>query len=104
MGSCEARRQAGDALVHLLPPGFPSVCARLSIFCLQEWRAVSVDGDAQVAARAGGHIIAADGAGGLWLFGGTDAMGGQAGNLLRLRQKAGSPRWVGLVQAVAPQG
>lgn len=61
---------------------------------LQEWRAVSIEGDGQVAARASGHTIAADGAGGLWLFGGTDAMGGQAGGLLRLRQKARSPRWV----------
>lgn len=58
----------------------------------REWRAVAVEGDATVAARGGGHTIAAADGGGLWLFGGRDGMGAQAGGLLRLRPKAGGAR------------
>lgn len=44
------------------------------------------------AARAGGHVIAADGCGGLWTMGGRDGLGAQATNLLRLRQRAGTSK------------
>lgn len=57
-----------------------------------EWRAVAVEGDAAMAARGGGHTIAPAAGGGLWMFGGKDGMGAQAGGLLRLRPKAGGAR------------
>lgn len=56
--------------------------------CPQEWRAVSVESSGgKPVARAGGHVIAPDGAGGLYLFGGSDAMGAQHASLLRLKQQ-----------------
>ena len=60
----------------------------------QEWTAVSIvpSVGGKKAARAGGHVIAADGCGGLWTMGGRDGLGAQATNLLRLRQRAGTSK------------
>jgi len=49
---------------------------------------VSVESNAtKLVERAGGHVIAPDGAGGLFLFGGSDALGTQHATLLRLKQQ-----------------
>lgn len=76
---------------------------------MQEWRALSIEGQSKAAARAGGHVIcwqpepAAEGqgsagdapaCGSLWLFGGRDALGAQVSYLLKLRPRSGGAWWV----------
>lgn len=59
-----------------------------------EWESLAIEPapGCKAAARAGSHAILPDGAGGLWCFGGRDALGAQATRLLRLRQRAGTTK------------
>lgn len=58
---------------------------------VQEWQGVTIAGRSKAAARGGGHILTVR-EGGVYMYGGRDALGAQVSHLLRLKRTAGT-RW-----------